>query len=564
MPIDAGLQAWVSAHLHARDPGLDASLAASFADSEELRVLCAVFQLKLAQAFVKYQADHRLAAPQVDPQPEPHPEPQPEPQPAPQPKPVPDADAAHTPAPCAAPVAATQADAAPRAAFAPMAFTELTSSLPDMKPSNPPLPAVQSRLQFRLANARAGQPYQQKIEAQDVPDADWVLCAISMPDSLGLTADEAGGLVAGIPSAPGDYDIGVTYHLKNESPNEQRQSTLKLTVNPDPKSLWKNVPSDTEAPYWRADEACTSLQGAGLRILAASKRGRSHAHVGSFRDDDVQIGLLPEAGWAIAVVSDGAGSAKYSRQGAALICQVAKERLSAALAGAAGAAIDGAAQACHAAKGAGHGADQGADSAADTAQQQASDALRATLCGVVGNAAYYAAKAIVDECASRAGDLQAAVRDYASTALIAICKRYPFGTLCAAWWVGDGAIGVYSRRDGVTLLGEVDSGEYSGQTRFLESAEVTHEALLKRTRFALVDNFTALVLMSDGVSDPKFETEARLARAADWDTLWNDIDQAVDLADPGHDAAGKDAHLLAWLDFWSQGNHDDRSIAIIQ
>lgn len=35
-------------------------------------------------------------------------------------------------------------------------------------------------------------------------------------------------------------------------------------------------------------------------------------------------------------------------------------------------------------------------------------------------------------------------------------------------------------------------------------------ALYQRLRFYIVDDFTALFLMSDGVSDPKFETDANL------------------------------------------------------
>lgn len=43
--------------------------------------------------------------------------------------------------------------------------------------------------------------------------------------------------------------------------------------------------------------------------------------------------------------------------------------------------------------------------------------------------------------------------------------------------------------------------------------------------------------------------------------LWDDLKQkGVDLTDD-NDAA-KD-QLLDWLDFWSPGNHDDRTIAIL-
>jgi serine/threonine protein phosphatase PrpC len=53
-------------------------------------------------------------------------------------------------------------------------------------------------------------------------------------------------------------------------------------------------------------------------MLAASQRGRSHAHKGDAREDDFFIAT--GEGWCIAIVADGAGSAKYSRYGSQLIC----------------------------------------------------------------------------------------------------------------------------------------------------------------------------------------------------------------------------------------------------
>ena len=86
-------------------------------------------------------------------------------------------------------------------------------------------------------------------------------------------------------------------------------------------------------------------------------------------------------------------------------------------------------------------------------------------------------------------------------------------------------------------------------------------ALYQRLRFYIVDDFTALFLMSDGVSDPKFETDANLNNPDKWDTLWDDLkENGVDLTDDNE--VSKD-QLLDWLDFWAPGNHDDRTIAIL-
>jgi hypothetical protein len=417
---------------------------------------------------------------------------------------------------------------------------------PPQLPAAPVLPGVT----FRLPNARAGDDYRQRLEAIPATADSVEFCELNHPAGLTLGVDKMTGIVTGTFATPGDYPLTVVYRFASE-PEHLRRTSLTVTVLPDPKKMWQDVPTQPDAPYWKADTDCAALADANFRIVAASKRGRSHAHVGSFRDDDfriAQVAGVDGANWQVAVLADGAGSARYSRQGAAIICAQALSRLEAALQGERGVLVDDAVKA--------YQQERGAD------EDQAALALRAVLSTVVGNAAYYAAKGIMDECAAMKDSLQTVPRDYASTALIAICKHYDFGTLSAAYWVGDGAIGVYSAQDGVHLLGDVDSGEFSGQTRFLEGAEVTQDALLRRTRFVVSPHLTALVLMTDGVSDPRFETDARLSRPADWDALWHELDDTLQLAAPAP-APGTEQRLLDWLDFWSPGNHDDRTIAIV-
>lgn len=434
-----------------------------------------------------------------------------------------------------------------------MAPASAAAQLPAPTPAPPPEPEPPDTT-FRLPNARAGDVYDQPIEAMAAPDTI-IYCELSSPEGLALALDPAAGKLSGTPNEAGEFPLMLGYRYASQPDGRLRKAALKLVVNANPKAMWRDLPSDSNDIYWRPDQRCDSLQGPALRMIAASKRGRSHAHVGSFRDDDYAIAAMPEAGWHIGIVADGAGSARYSRKGAAIICEEARNTLQSVLTGERSAAIDQAAQAYQLARRA-----QKQDPALISTLWQT---LRNALYGAVGNAAYYAAKGIMDESVRhKEQQPDAAFKDYSSTALIAICKRYDFGTLCAAYWVGDGAVGIYRHDQGITLLGEVDSGEFSGQTRFLESAEVTQEALIKRTRFEIVDDMTALILMTDGVSDPKFETEARLSRPDDWHALWKELEQAVGLG-LDDSAEGKQQKLLDWLDFWSQGNHDDRTIAII-
>ena len=120
------------------------------------------------------------------------------------------------------------------------------------------------------------------------------------------------------------------------------------------------------------------------------------------------------------------------------------------------------------------------------------------------------------------------------------------------------------------LLGVPDEGEFSGQTRFLTMPEIfsDHAALYKRLRFGFFDDFTALMLMTDGVSDPMFGTDTNLNSIDCWNDFWTRLQTGfpadgiggVDLSDDNE--AAKD-QLMRWLDFWMRGEHDDRTIAIL-
>jgi hypothetical protein len=83
---------------------------------------------------------------------------------------------------------------------------------------------------------------------------------------------------------------------------------------------------------------------------------------------------------------------------------------------------------------------------------------------------------------------------------------------------------------------------------------------MSRLKYSIEEDFTALMLMTDGISDPFFETDANLNKVEKWNELWDNVNSDVDLTD---DNSESQYQLLKWLDFWSPGNHDDRTIAIL-
>jgi hypothetical protein len=67
--------------------------------------------------------------------------------------------------------------------------------------------------------------------------------------------------------------------------------------------------------------------------------------------------------------------------------------------------------------------------------------------------------------------------------------------------------------------------------------------------------------MTDGISDPKFPTDSVFADPSKWTEFWEgDLTNAVDFSRTNADM---ERQFLEWLDFWSPGNHDDRTLAVL-
>lgn len=411
--------------------------------------------------------------------------------------------------------------------------------------------ALQIKNKFiTLPNGKVGQPYNfvfsaEKIGLSEIEDFWFEGLA-----PIGLKFDPETDAITGIPTVSGEQSIQL--FLKRKGWTEGKpifERKLTLTVNPDPRSLWLNKPSDQNGPYWKPDSASHFLkvESTGMimkterkDIVAASIRGRSHAHEGIFRDDDFGLDYDKTTEWYIMTVADGAGSAKVSRKGSAIACdtvvKVCKSQLGLQ----------------H--KDFEHLIRELSKDKSDTNRKKMGDALY----GIVGTAVFKAYKNIEEEAVNSGR----ATKDFSTTLLVAICKKFKFGWFVGAFWVGDGGVGIYNKESRfLKVLGETDGGEFAGQTRFLTMPEITQPTeLYRRLRFDIVDDFTALILMSDGITDPKFETDANLLKIEKWDELWADLSKEVDFKDNNEKSAEQ---LLKWLDFWSPGNHDDRTIAIL-
>ena len=371
-----------------------------------------------------------------------------------------------------------------------------------------------------LPNANQGQPYAYTLPA-DLPITS---LTIKIADS-GLTWDDDTRRIYGTPTVSGDLLIRLSL-LDN---GKEIGIHLNLHINPDPKSLWQNLPSDQDAPFAKPDSAHEEQTTPHGRLIAARQRGRSHAHIGSYCDDDYRLHYHEASGLHLLTVADGAGSAAHSRYGSQLAVTAVKNTIIALL--------DDADKPHHRL------------AHVDPAQREKIAA------NLITHALHAAHKAHL-EAAQQHG---LGAKSLSCTLLIGLAVALPDGSWYhAAYQVGDGTAALWQPESGTLhLLGEADSGAYSGKIQFLSRAQLDEADIARRIRHHSDSAPAALILMTDGVSFPKFEfeTDAGLKNPALWQTLWQELKTPLTAAAP-------DRALLDWLVFWSRGSHDDRTIAL--
>lgn len=403
------------------------------------------------------------------------------------------------------------------------------SLVKDEAPPAPQPSLLAVRHVVTLKNARAGEDYSDCLVLEGARE-------IRLEDDggTGLVFDQTDWAFSGIPSGPGDFEL----KLSGKIDDRPAEITAKLAVIPDPKSLWTSIDSDQSAPFAKPDEDFGLVMGDGLRMIAASKRGRSHAKNGGFREDD--FALVSHGAWHIAAVADGAGSARYSRRGSRLAVETVAAELRALIDRHLGAELE-------------------TLLARLAGRPEYESELQRRLYETLVTAAHKAMGAIEKQ-AEELGEPPASL---STTLILVIARRFASRWFVAGFSIGDGGAALLGLDAGqVTPLTLPDSGEYAGQTRFLARSEFgSFEEVTKRLRFATPERFTAIALMSDGITDPKLPTDKAFADPVTWAGFWSeDLAKEVDFSAPEEELR---TQFLAGLDFWSPGNHDDRTLAVL-
>lgn len=418
-------------------------------------------------------------------------------------------------------------------------------------------------LQIVIPNGTIGKNYSGHIDFEKLNLSDLIFEQFEGLEEIGLCFNKTNDCIEGIPILSGDLKFTLLFKVNGEDENEElNKKVIQLIVNPDPKSLWKDIPSDITDPFWKEDDVSISDKIGEKNIVISSKRGRSHKNVGSFRDDDFAYAHLNKSGWSIVAVSDGAGSYSLSRVGSQIACNAVVEFFE------------------------NHIDEEKYKEFDDkiNSYNQTSDQSNLKEIEVYAKQNLYKAtvfvhnkiKEVAEETFKNSPELfnnpkaKSYLDYYHSTFIFALFKKYEFGYVVLTFGVGDCPIAIMNLdQTETTLLNWLDVGEFGGGTRFITQSDIFHSTehpMATRFNFKIVPDFSYLFLMTDGIYDPKFVVEANLEKSEKWIEFMEDLkgknedNVAVEFNPENTQIADQ---LSKWMDFWSQGNHDDRTLAIV-
>lgn len=436
-----------------------------------------------------------------------------------------------------------------------------------------------------ITNANAKKAYDFTFDLSEFPNI--AIKEIRKIEETGLSFDAENNRIFGIPTVANTIELQFVFYSKTDPNQDLDIKEVTFIINADPKDLWKDIPSRQGDIYAKPDE--DKYKGIFLdkKIVIASKRGRSHAHEGSFRDDDFCIKQLPND-WAIVAVSDGAGSAKYARQGSKIATEFIATRFNSEdvlneiesfvsdyfIETKESEIISEVSE--NDLKIENKDETDLENNASENTENKKSvvepsgiskeDSKLNTKRSIV-KILYAGVSDLYAKLLKFSADNEFEIKNLNTTLVFALCKKFDFGYVVLSFGVGDCPINVLDEDiSSVQLLNVMDVGEQGGGTRFITMQSIFQNQNMG-SRFGVnkYDNFSKLFLMTDGIYDPKFITENKLEDLESWQNFLKDLDgenednAKVDFVEDEQ----IDEQLLNWLNFWSKGNHDDRTLAII-
>jgi len=417
---------------------------------------------------------------------------------------------------------------------------------------------------IRLENAKQGQLADYDIKALLGYDPDWAVWAHA--EGLGsLQPDFDTHRIKGEPTVGSDAKLHLIFSCRG-CEEITHELDLLLTCNMDPELRWKEIERDQsdESPvvseedklllvkmadavrstansyevrkpddtFSKPNRVSRRQKSEDFDLAYASIRGRSHIRNGSFREDDVEARFFLEGKAVAIVVSDGAGSAPLSRRGSCVVTAVGIKCLielgqklvndPEALKGRTQSAVDGFADAVRSIR-------SQIEFEAECIKEQRPDFL---------------------------------AKEMYATFLAALVLPTDAGQVLLTYSAGDGAIGLGLAGDASGIKCSPDHGQSAGQTIFVLNKGADDAE--KRLVFTSLPDSFALLLMSDGVSDPRF-LEGNEMKPEFWNQLSDELKPLVREEPLNHDAERVESYkergaLCAWLDSYEKSHHDDRTI----
>ena len=416
---------------------------------------------------------------------------------------------------------------------------------------------------FPVQNGTVGKEYYSKIDFKQLNLSDLIAEDFQGLEEIGLKFNSTDDTIEGIPIISGEQKIKFLFKVEGESEDSDLNiKEFSIIINPDPKSLWKDIESDKNDPFWKEDNVSVKDNVGDKNIVISSKRGRSHANVGSFRDDDFAYKYFNNSGWTVVAVSDGAGGYSLSRKGSQIACTSIIEYFEQH--------SDIETHKEFEAKLLEFDKSRDEELLKEIQVLSKQNMYKATLF------AHNKIKEFALETEKNFPDLfnnskaKSSIDYFHSTLIYALFKKFEFGYVVLTFGVGDCPIAVVNKDKTIsTLMNWLDVGEFGGGTRFITQAEIFHSEsnpMSSRFNFQIFPDFSYMFLMTDGIYDPKFVVEANLEKSEKWQEFIADLEGNNDdnsKVDFNYDNQEIELELSKWMDFWSSGNHDDRTLAII-
>lgn len=394
---------------------------------------------------------------------------------------------------------------------------------------------VPPKVTFSIANGKIKEFYKEKITIKENIEIEIEILYESInfsENNLGLSVEDS--FIVGVPQKTGSSVINFNYKYQDNI----YKACANLVIVADPKDLWEvNEPAE-DSLFPKDHEFYKTIKfnnNQNYKIIAASRRGRSHEHNGSFRDDHFEYKILEhDPSLVILSVADGAGSAKYSREGSRLATEQSINFLSHKLA---------AIQAFQ-------------DLEKYVFEEPHTSEINKSIVENWNTASIQLFREATDyameKIRQKVENTQSSFRDFATTLQIVIVKHVQDKRFISSFWVGDGAVAVYNQEK-IRLLGQTDGGDYVGQTVFLSpNLEPFHQYV----SITIASAQDWLFLMSDGISDPYFETDSELSSLDNWTQFYNEYKEVLN-----NDIDGSD--LNEKIHFFKKGHHDDRTLLVL-